>query len=321
MREDELVTVIMPNRDHGRYLPRALGAILAQSWKNLEMIVVDDASTDDSLQVIADFTRRDARVRALQLTQHHGISRAVNAALATARGKFIYVAAADDFVAPNFLEHCVVTLNHNPSAGLSFSDPTEFYEDTGRTISFPLYLSEQSVFYEPATLAKMLRRSYFHISSNTCVYRISAFRDAGGYIPELYWLSDWFVTLVIALRFGVCYLPEQLTMLTVRSDSYSKRNLRDVNAQRALIEHALTLLALPIYADVATTMRRSALIPEYRLRMLIWLARNPEGRKFISPRLIARVVGRSMWSFLRPLVPVQGRRRLRQGQSYRVRAG
>ena len=81
----------------------------------------------------------------------------------------------------------------------------------------------------------------------------------------------------------------------------------------------LGLLALPTYADIAPSMRRAGLIPEYHLRTLIWLAGSPEGRKFINPHLIMRVIGRRMWSFLRPLAPVQSRRRLRQGHSGRTR--
>lgn len=319
MNAAELVSVIMPNRNHARYLPRALDAMLAQAWKRLEIIVVDDASTDNSLDIITGYAERDARVRVMALREHHGINRAVNAALATARGEFIHVAGTDDFVEPNFISHCVAELNRNPGAGLSFSDPTEFREDDQRTILFPLYLSERPVYYGPAELTELLRRNYFHISANTGLYRTTAFREAGGYIPELHWLSDWFVTLVVALRYGACYLPEQLTYSTIRPDSYSVQNLRDRNAQRPLLEQALGLLALPTYGDVAPSMRRAGLIPEYHLRTLIWLASSPEGRKFITLHLIMRIVSRHMWSFLRPLAPVQSRRRLRQGQSGRTR--
>jgi hypothetical protein len=316
MSQDALVTVIMPNRDHARCLPRALDALLAQTWTELEIIVVDDASGDNSLDVIAEYARRDARVRVLALKEHHGINRAVNAALASARGTFLHVAAADDFVTPAFVAHCVAQLNDNPRAGLCFSDPTEFYEAPARKILFPLYLSEQPVFYSPDALAALLRQSYFHISANTCVYRMAAFRDAGGYIAELHWLSDWFATLVVAMRCGVCYLPEQLTFSTVRPDSYSARNLRDGAAQRRLFDHALALVAA--HADVAARMRSAALLPEYRLRTLIWLSRNPHGRRLMSSHLVARVIGRAAWSLLRPLVPAWGRRQLRRQQSRRA---
>ena len=315
MYEAGLVTIVMPNRDHARHLPRALDAMVAQTWPQLEIIVVDDASTDDSLDVIADYARRDARVRDISLKEHHGISRAVNVALAAAHGEYIHIAGADDFVAPNFLSHSVAEMNRNTGAGLCFSDPTEYHEEGQQTTLFPLYLSKGPVCYTPAELVELFRYNYFHISANTVVYRTPAFREAGGYLPDLHWLSDWFVTLVVALRYGACYLPEQLTYATVRQDSYSALNLRDRNAQHLLLDRILGLLALPEYADVASQLRRAGLIPEYYFRTLLWLAQHPEGRKFICPRLVMRIVGRSIWSCIRPIAPVRSRRRIRKIRS------
>ena len=320
MDEAGLVTVIMPNRNHARQLPRAIGAALAQTWQRFEIIVVDDASVDDSLKVIADFAKRDARVRLLALNEHHGICRAVNAALATARGEFVHIAGADDFVEEEFLDHCVAEINRNRDAGLVFSDPTEFYENDQRALPFPLYLFGQPNYYSPATLVDLFRRNYFHISTNTVVYRTSAFREAGGYIPDLHWFSDWFVTIVVALRYGACYLPEQLTRITIRRDSYSSRNLRDRKAQRPLFDCALDLLDTPAYADIVPSMRRAGLMPEYYLRTLLWLIANPKGRKYITPHLAMRIIGRSIWALLRPLAPAQIRRRLRRRRSERTRS-
>jgi hypothetical protein len=311
---DILVSIILPNRNHGHYLPRALDAFLSQTLKEFEVIVVDDASNDNSLDVVTGYARRDPRVRVLPLKEHHGINHAVNAALQTARGAFVYVAGADDFVTPEFLNHGVTQLMKSDEAGLTFCDPTEFYEDSRGARPFPLYLSDRPVFYDPQALVNLFRSNYFHISSNTCIYRTSSFRDAGGYIAELQWLSDWFVTLVVALRRGACYLPEQLAYLTVRRDSYSAQNLRDLRARRDVFKQAMAIVASPAYADVLQKMRQAALLPDYHLRALFWLASSPGGRKLITLRLVVRVIGRHLWSFVRPLAPLAIRRRLRRQQ-------
>lgn len=319
MTETGLVTVIMPNRNHAQYLPRALDALLKQSWTKLQIIVVDDASTDRSVDVVASYAKLDSRVSLLPLKEHHGINRAVNAALEMVRGEFVYIAGADDFVEPTFCERCVTEMNRYPDAGLSFSDPIHFHEQDGRTVRFPLYLSEKATYFSPTALTDLFKRNYFHISANTGLYRTSVFREAGGYQPDLHWLSDWFVTLVIALRHGACYLPEQLTYVTYRDDSYSARSLRNGKAQRPLLEQVLRLLASPTYADVASSMQHAGLLPEYHPRTLIALLKSAEGRKFIRPQLIVRIGGRYAWSFLRPFVPAYWRRRLRQAQSERTR--
>lgn len=312
MIEAGLVSVVMPNRNHAHYLPRALDAMLAQTWNRLEIILVDDNSTDDSLDVIATYQKRDPRVRLVALKEHHGIGRAVNAALKVAHGEFLCTAAADDFVEPIFLARCIEEMNKHPEAGMCFSDPTEFYDQGSRKTFYPLCLSDRPTYFSAAALFDLFSRNYFHISANTGLYRTSMFREAGGYRPELHWLSDWFVTLVVTLRHGVCYLPEQLTYVTIRGDSYSAQNLRDGKAQRVLLEQVLKLLADPSYADVAERMRQAALIPEYHFRTFFWLLASSQGRKLLTPKLAIRIFSRATWSYLRPLFPAQWRRRIRQ---------
>lgn len=320
MSETGLVTILMPNRNHAHYLPRALDSWLAQTWSKIEVLVLDDASTDSSLDVIAAYEKRDARVRAVPLREHHGINRAVTVALDMARGEFIYVAGADDFVEPVFIEHCVTEMNRHPDAGVSFSDPTEYHEQGECRVRYPLYLSEVPAHYDPKALVALFRRNYFHISPNTGIYRTAAFREAGGYIADLHWMSDWFVTHVVAVRHGACFLPEQLTYVTIRSDSYSARSLRDAKAQRPLLEEVVKRLASPAYADVLPRMRDGGLIPEYELRTLFWLLASPSGRKLMTPHLALRIVTRGLWSYLRPLAPVEWRRRLRRAHSERTRS-
>ncbi len=310
-----LVSVLMPNYNHAHYLPRALDAMLAQTWTDFEIIVVDDASTDNSREVIEDFAKRDPRVRSVALGENRGVNYAVMRALEVAEGEFICCAAADDFVAPNFLERCVTEMNHHPEAGLSFSDPTEYYEKEGTKIHYPLNLSDKPIFYSPDALVALFGRNYFHISSNTGLFRASAFRQAGGFDPDLHWLSDWFLVLVVACRHGACYLPESLTCLTVRGDSYSAQSLRDSRAQRPMLMKVLERFATPAYADVIKRFQDAGLIPEYRLRTLYWLLASPLGRQWVTPQLAIRIIGRGLWSYVRPLASPALRRRLRKLQN------
>jgi len=315
-----LVSVLMPNYNHAHYLPRALDAILAQTWADLEIIVVDDASTDNSRDVIAEYSRRDPRVRSIFLAENAGVNHAVVRALEVAEGEFICCAAADDFVAPNFFECCVTQMNRHPEAGLSFSDPTEFYEKDGTKIHYPLHLTDKPTFYPPDALVALFGRNYFHISSNTGLFRASAFRQAGGFDPDLHWMSDWFLVHVLACRHGACYLPQSLTFLTVRGDSYSAQSLRDSSAQRPMLMKVLGRFATPAYADVIKRFQDAALIPEYRLRTLYWLLASPLGRQWVTPRLAARIVGRGLWSYIRPLASPGLRRRLRKLQNALARS-
>lgn len=313
-----LVSVVLPNRDHAHYLPTALDALLAQSRRDLEILVVDDGSSDNSKDVIRNYAARDQRVHPIYLAENVGVNRAVEAAMPHVRGEYLCTAAADDFVAPAFFAKSVDQLENFPAAGLCFSDPTECYEPDLRLLRFPLYLSTEPVYYDPKALQRLMARNYFSISSNTVIYRTEAFCEAGGYHDDLGWLSDWFVTAVVALRHGACYLPEALTFHRIRKDSLSALTLKDAALHRYPFDRFLSLLSQPAYADVVIAMQAAGVIPEYRPRTLRWLSESEEGRKFLSPHLIRQIVSRSLWSLFRPVSPNWLRRSLRKMSSRRA---
>lgn len=78
MPDRPTLCVLMPNYNHARFLPESLEAILAQSYPPLEVIVLDDASTDNSVEVIESFLRRDPRVRLVRNERNVGVERSVN---------------------------------------------------------------------------------------------------------------------------------------------------------------------------------------------------------------------------------------------------
>lgn len=96
------VSVIMPAYNVAQYLPEALESALAQTFADLEVLVVDDGSTDGTAGIARQFATRDSRVRLLQQS-HGGLSRARNAALEGARGRFIALLDADDLWDAGFL--------------------------------------------------------------------------------------------------------------------------------------------------------------------------------------------------------------------------
>jgi glycosyltransferase involved in cell wall biosynthesis len=315
MSDAPLISVILPNRNHAHFLPAALDSFLAQTWTNFELLVIDDASSDDSREVVGRYCERDRRVRLLPLSSHHGVNLAVREALRVIGGEYICMAAADDFVEPNFLEKTIAVLRTVPEAAFCFSDPSELIDTTGERRYFPLKLAPRPIFFDRQAFADLLAANYFHVSPQTILFRRAAFVDAGGFLPDLEWMSDWFVTLVAAFRHGVCYIPETLTCLRMRSDSIWAVSSRDRVGRRRVVRQILTRLSEPAYADVRDLFRRATVAPEYHLGTLVWLLGAPEGRALVTPRLVGRILARASWSFLRPFAPLSLRRKLRQSAS------
>src|SRR5438034_2246469 len=94
------LSVVVPNYNHARYLPVCLKAILAQSVAPIELIVVDDASTDNSVEVIRRFAAQSPLVRLVQNEKNLGVMANQIKGLDLARGEFVFFQAADDEVQP-----------------------------------------------------------------------------------------------------------------------------------------------------------------------------------------------------------------------------
>jgi glycosyltransferase involved in cell wall biosynthesis len=99
-----LVSVLMASYNHERYLSEAIESVLNQTFPDLELIIVDDCSTDNSKQVIEKFLATDKRVRAFFHNKNMGIARTTNECLNAATGKYVSFISSDDVWAPSKLE-------------------------------------------------------------------------------------------------------------------------------------------------------------------------------------------------------------------------
>ena len=118
------VSVLIPTYNCARFLPDAIESVLAQTFQDFEIIVVDDGSTDDTAQVVS----RYPQVRYI-LKEHSGISASRNAAVSAATGEIVAFLDADDMFTPEKLQKQVDYLDKNPDCHLIFTKAENFYED------------------------------------------------------------------------------------------------------------------------------------------------------------------------------------------------
>ncbi|WP_426491052.1 glycosyltransferase family 2 protein [Hymenobacter sp. 102] len=128
------ISVIIPNYNHGQYLSQRIQSVLGQTEQNLEIIVLDDCSTDNSREVIARFAQQDARIRVILNEQNSGNTFAQwNKGLAQATGEYVWIAESDDFADPRLLETLSAALEQNPSVGLAYCDSWHV-DESGRRV-------------------------------------------------------------------------------------------------------------------------------------------------------------------------------------------
>lgn len=111
--EKPLISVIVPVYNVEGYMEACLDSLLAQTWPNFEIILIDDASADGSGQICDGYADRDARVRAVHFLRNRGPSAARNEGVRRARGEFISFVDSDDRVEPQLLEALYRCLEEN----------------------------------------------------------------------------------------------------------------------------------------------------------------------------------------------------------------
>lgn len=109
-----LVSVIVAAYNAERLLPRCLDSLLSQTYSQLEIIIINDASTDHTQAVIEQYAARDSRIVALQMPHNSGAPAARNEGMKHTTGEFMVMIDADDKVDPDTIELCVQDLNDHP---------------------------------------------------------------------------------------------------------------------------------------------------------------------------------------------------------------
>ena len=117
-----LVSIIIPCYRGSRFLGEAIESCLRQTHRELEVIVVDDASPDDCAEIAERYVRSDDRVRLIRRAENGGVSRAFNSGLEVARGDYMSRLAQDDLFGESAIEVMMRRLQERPEAGLVYCD-------------------------------------------------------------------------------------------------------------------------------------------------------------------------------------------------------
>ncbi len=234
------VSIIMPNYNHGKELHVSLLAAATQSVAADEIIVVDDDSTDASVEIIEQFATHFPNVRLLRNAEHAGVAKAVSLGLEAARGDYVVMASADEKMLPTMIENLSAVSRRFPAAQMITSAYTQWWPERNEIRVHgpdselgPWFLpSPDPSFIAPEQLHRFLRRSFVWLAVNSAMFSRASILEAGGYDPALRWHSDWFLSYAIAFKYGVVVVPKSLALFREVGESYSRKGMRDPQQQR-----------------------------------------------------------------------------------------
>jgi glycosyltransferase involved in cell wall biosynthesis len=266
-----LVTAIVLCYNHSRFVTEALDGVRAQTYANIQLLVIDDCSTDDSVQVIERWIAANSvDCTFVRHEKNMGLCRSLNEAVSLSRGDYIELVAADDVWLPHKTATQVGMLEKLPrTTGVAYTDalqideagnvlPKRFIEDHRRSLTHP----------PEGNIHEILWRGNF-IPAMSALVRTEVYKTIGGYDETLAY-EDWDFWLRVSRKYEFAFSPEisakyrvlATSMIRTRQDAIRKsiRRIYLKNLESGDLPAAVQRTAIDVLMDEAARSPRSGRI-------------------------------------------------------------
>jgi glycosyltransferase involved in cell wall biosynthesis len=194
---DPRFSVVIPAFNSMATLDETVGSVLAQTQADLELIVVDDGSTDGTPQRLAELRRSDPRLRVMEQA-NAGTAAARNAGAAEARGEHLSFLDHDDLWLPGYLEAMERALRDHPTAGFAFTDAWILDDRYGRILRRTSFEHYDEIPVEPSPEDLLLRLIEINFVMSSVTLHREAFAAVDGFDPAIRGADDWDLWLRLA---------------------------------------------------------------------------------------------------------------------------
>ena len=250
------VSVIIPAYNHARFAAQAVESVLAQTYTDREVIVVDDGSTDDTH---ASLARYGAQIQCLR-QEHTGVSAARNTGIRAAQGSLLVFLDADDLLAPDYLAQQLTVLDARPEYGLVYSG-FQYVDESGQRVLHEIRPNRQG-----HVLKDLLRRRFFFpagaaVVRRDCLVRVGLFDESLAAAADT---DAWIRIAQAGYAFGCVARP--LFRYRVAKDSMSSRTAAQAQDEFARLDTFFSDPNLPDDIQVLEHEAYAALHYEFAAR-------------------------------------------------------
>ncbi len=261
------VSICMPTYNGSRYLRKAIESALSQTYRNIELLVVDDSSTDETLSIAEEFASHDSRVRIHRNIRRRGLGGNWNRCLELAQGEWIKFLFQDDYITPTCIEQMLESGLRSGAIFVVCDREIVFEPEVCEEFKqkFLRYIAEHSLSQRFPSCSTVIDSTEFarHIIQypiDNCIgeptavmFHRSAVERFGYFISDIVQKTDWEYWMRLAVNTGLCYLPDKLAAFRLHGRgtsvlNQSENEFRSVVIDPLIIYHELTYN--PHYADL-----------------------------------------------------------------------
>jgi len=232
MSSDPLVTIYIPCRNYGRFLKQSVDSVFSQQYKNWELIIIDEASSDDTSSISQDLTNKHSdRIKFIKNKEPMGLQKLANHVLNIANGKYMMRLDADDWLDESALLLMVTKLESSKKAGLIYGN--YYYTDIqGKVIG--------------VELREAIKNDDFSNQlppHGACtLFRTRALKSVGGYSEDINAQDGWDLWYKLANRIGATSIQSPVFYYRQHGESMSRDNKRLLVARSKIFEQVATRL-------------------------------------------------------------------------------
>jgi glycosyltransferase involved in cell wall biosynthesis len=268
--------VCVTTYNYARFLPQCIESVLAQDLTDFELIICDDCSSDDTEDVVARFARTDSRIRAFRNEVNLGMNPNLKRCAELARGEFIKVLCADDWIAPNCLSRMVQLMDAHPSVLLAAS--AEVYTDErGIPIRRQFQWGESVTVLRPHQSLQRIANVEGMGGNSSLFLRRTAYVHVGGYDSSLLYAADLDLAWRISLEGDYLHTDDPLFFGRDQPASSSQVNTKKLlDVQDYLVIPGKILRPRPLFSPRwrAYQLATSKVTARYLLNFITQLARG-----------------------------------------------
>lgn len=215
---EPLVSVCIPAYNNSATIENTIKSILGQTYRNIEIIVADDKSSDDTVAIVETLAQEDDRIKLYKNEQNLGMSGNWNHCLSLCQGEYIKLICADDMIDSNAIEEEAKAMEANPTVSLVESDTRLVDVDGKPKGAFKRYYKKGLVNGKKLAKTSLILTDFFGAPVNNLI-RKSALEKVGGFDTNITYILDFDLWIRLACVGDVYIIHKLLNSFCIRNDS------------------------------------------------------------------------------------------------------
>ncbi|WP_239454432.1 bifunctional glycosyltransferase/CDP-glycerol:glycerophosphate glycerophosphotransferase [Bacillus suaedaesalsae] len=239
---DKKISVIIPIFNTEEFLHESIGSVINQTYKNIEIVIIDDASTQSCKQVITEMTNNDNRIITYELSDRRGVGAARNLGINKATGDYIYFLDSDDYIPETTLELLISNIKES-------SIITGLTKSINKMTADDLNLNEKEtvieencfdLFKKMSALHLLIKRDFIKENNILFSEEVQFFSDLGFILP------------ILAEKKSIPYVPDSIYYKRTRNDPITNPSLMQLDNEKQMVDF------LNIYTHLKNTYKEKS---------------------------------------------------------------